>query len=48
MGSQKLKESLRPLSSPAQIKPVPEEGRASGVPRGPLHLFPCLLPARCQ
>lgn len=32
LASQGLKGHLEPLLSPAWIKPVPEEGRASGVP----------------
>lgn len=47
VGSQGLKEHLEPLFSPAWIKPVPDKGRASGVPRGPLHLLSCLLSTCC-
>lgn len=32
LGSQGLKGHLEPPLSPAWIKPVPKEGRASGVP----------------
>lgn len=47
LGSQGLKGHLEPPLSPAWIKPVPKEGRASGVPRGPLHLLPRLLSTCC-